>query len=241
MSENDLVTTLKQCRELLSNGFREEHDALLADEHLEKIAARLLAFSQEGPPEGFPPPYPSAECTPPLQTAWEPFKGVMQQWLSAEDRQSPEMLQAMATTMEAAGIDRLLLLLGQRRTPASLTDARAVPPTLDQLLESAARPHTPGERLSVAGRALTKHVSRSTGSFWGEVTGSGEAINEQATELIRKIIAGVTWWNVFGHFQHEVVYEARLPSGHGARWAQKDWEIIGFLEPFDEGQGVAHS
>jgi hypothetical protein len=41
---------------------------------------------------------------------------------------------------------------------------------------------------------------------------------------------------VFGHFQHEVVYEARVRSGHGARWAQGGAEFIGFLEPFLGGE-----
>ena len=48
------------------------------------------------------------------------------------------------------------------------------------------------------------------------------------------ILDAATWWNVFGHFQHDVVYEARVPSGHGARWGFGGNEFIGFLEPFDE-------
>jgi len=31
-----------------------------------------------------------------------------------------------------------------------------------------------------------------------------------------------------------VVFEARLPTGHGARWGHGGEEFIGFLEPFDE-------
>jgi hypothetical protein len=33
-----------------------------------------------------------------------------------------------------------------------------------------------------------------------------------------------------------VVFEARLSSGHGARWGHAGGEFIGFLEPFDEAR-----
>ena len=46
--------------------------------------------------------------------------------------------------------------------------------------------------------------------------------------LPARVIArdSATWWNVFGHFAHEVVYEARVPSGHGARWGFGGDEFI---------------
>jgi hypothetical protein len=52
--------------------------------------------------------------------------------------------------------------------------------------------------------------------------------------MLLHILDNTTWWNVFGHFKHVLVYEARVPSGHGARWGQGGDELIGFLEPFDE-------
>jgi hypothetical protein len=35
---------------------------------------------------------------------------------------------------------------------------------------------------------------------------------------------------------HDLVYEARVPSGHGTRWGQLGDEFVGFLEPFDESK-----
>ena len=57
--------------------------------------------------------------------------------------------------------------------------------------------------------------------------------NAQAIEVLTRVLTGRTWWNVFGHFAHDTVFEARLPTGHGARWGHDGTEFIGFLEPFD--------
>ena len=50
-------------------------------------------------------------------------------------------------------------------------------------------------------------------------------------------LAIATWRNVFGHHQHETVFEARQPSGHGARWGGGGATFIGFLEPFEAPAG----
>src|SRR5262249_17815533 len=136
--------------------------------------------------------------------------------------------------LAAAGTRNLLILLGQRFTPASITDARAIPPARAQLLGAANREHNPADHLTVAARALTKHVPRAGGGVWGEVRGSVAGKNARASQLLTAIRDNATWWNVFGHFQHELVYEARAPSGHGARWGFGGRDFIGFLEPFDE-------
>jgi hypothetical protein len=59
---------------------------------------------------------------------------------------------------------------------------------------------------------------------------------DAARAVLERILDEQTWWNVFGHFQHEVVYEARVPSGHGARWVKGVAAFIGFLEPFLKGE-----
>ena len=128
----------------------------------------------------------------------------------------------------------LLVLLGQRMTPASLTDAAALPPPRAKLMASAMSPYSDADRLSVAGRALAKHAPRSSGTFWGQVSGGTDEKNALAERLLTHILDSTTWWNVFGHFKHERVYEARVASGHGARWGQFGESFIGFLEPFDE-------
>lgn len=218
----------------LPEEFRAAQARLFEPEHLGQLAARLLAFWREGVPAALPPPHFAAECTPPLSTAFAFFRDALAAWEGAGDKCSPEVVRLLADALAAAGCANLLLLLGQRRTPASLTDARAIPPTRAQLLAAATRAHHEGDPLTVAGRALAKHVPRSADPFWGAVTGPTAAKNEAALQTLRQILDGATWWNVFGHFAHGNVYEARLPDGHGARWGHDGVEFIGFLEPFDE-------
>jgi hypothetical protein len=84
----------------------------------------------------------------------------------------------------------------------------------------------------VAARAWEKHAPRSGEAFWGKVTGNDRDKNAAALALVRKILTGATWWNVFGHYVHDTVFEARVPGGHGARWGRDGAVFIGFLEPF---------
>ena len=85
-------------------------------------------------------------------------------------------------------------------------------------------------------RISVPSAQRSPSAFWGEVTGSSDEKNAAAERVVRQLLEQATWWNVFGHFQHERVYEVRVPTGHGARWGHGGKELIGFLEPFDEAR-----
>jgi hypothetical protein len=146
------------------------------------------------------------------------------------------MAKAFAASLVAAGTRPILMVLGQRFTPASILDHRGIPPSIEELLLSALRPYSEKDSLSVAARALAKHVNRESGDFWGEIKGSVHEKNERASQLVRTILEGRTWCNIFGHYQHDLVFEARLPGGHGVRWHLAPNEFIGFLEPFDDGQ-----
>lgn len=201
----------------LSQTFREKTARLWVPEHLDRIARRVSKDQPDRPLPQF-----EAEITPPVQPLAERLRST----LSA----SPIEL---AVEMERIGIGGLLLLLGQRRTPATLTVERGIPPTDEVLLASASARVHPHDQLSVAARALAKHAHRSPDRFWGEVSGPTAVRNAQAVEVVSRILAGRTWWNVFGHFAHDTVFEARLPTGHGARWGHDGSEFIGFLEPFD--------
>jgi hypothetical protein len=218
----------------LPANFQTDNARLLEGEHLVRLASRLLRFHEQGVPEDRPLPHFAAECTPPLADSFAVFRDALTLWQGATARQSAVVVQAFAHALGTAGTCTLLLLLGQRLTPASLTDARAIPPTRARLLASANRPHSPADPLTVAGRALTKHFRRSPDAFWGEVRGPTADKNANALRVLNLILDNPTWWNVFGHFAHDVVFEARLPTGHGARWGHGGDEFIGFLEPFDE-------
>jgi hypothetical protein len=228
-----LYHVLQACRPLLPEPFGSAHARLFAqEEHLAALAARLLAFARQGVPAEPPPPRFAAECTPPLEAAFAPFRDAVAAW--HDDSYSSALPRQFTDALVVAGTRNLLVLLGQRLTPASVTDARAIPPTRARLLASARRPHGNADPLTVAGRALAKHVHRSPAAFWGQVSGSAAEKNAAAEEVLARILGGATWWNVFGHFKHDLVYEARVPTGHGARWGRLGDEFIGFLEPFDE-------
>ncbi len=229
---SDLLDVLRASEPLLPDPCRAEAARLFAeDEHLARLAARLLALQRDGVPPTPPPPHFAAEVTPPLESAFAFFRAPLAAWLAG----APDLPAAFARAFAEAGLSNLLLLLGQRRTPASLTDARAIPPSRARLLASAGAAHAGGP-LTVAGRALSKHASRSSDDFWPEPRGPVAAINAAALSLVEHLLDQATWWNVFGHFQHETVFEARVAGGHGARWGRQGEELVGFLEPFGEGR-----
>jgi hypothetical protein len=228
---------LRLSQDHLPEPLRRDLARLFADEDLlAALSTRLLVFARQGVPAGTPPPAFSAECTPPLAEAFALFQPAVAAWHDAPD--SPAVPGMLADALAAAGVRNVLVLLGQRLTPASLTDASALPPSRARLLASAMRSLSAGDALSVAARALSKHAPRSTGTFWGKVTGSVADKNAAARRLLEQILDETTWWNVFGHPKHVLVYEARVASGHGARWGHGGDEFIGFLEPFEEARGV---
>jgi hypothetical protein len=233
-----LHDALRSCPPLLAEPVRADLAPLFArDDLLDRFAIRLLAFARQGVPGSHPPPHFEAECTPPLEEVFAPFRRPLAAWHDSPD--APEVPALLADALAEGGSRTVLVLLGQRLTPASLTDARGFPPSRLILLASATQLHTEGEALTVVARALTKHVHRAPDAFWGDVSGPPEQKNALALAHLHNILDHSTWWNVFGHFQHETVFEARLPSGHGARWGARGETFIGFLEPFDTSRGVA--
>ncbi len=52
--------------------------------------------------------------------------------------------------------------------------------------------------------------------------------------IVEKILNNVTWWNVYFHYKHELVYEVRVKTGHGIRWKLSNLDLVGFVEPFDD-------
>jgi hypothetical protein len=124
----------------------------------------------------------------------------------------------------------VLILAGQRITPGSILDEKAIPPLKESLIISFQNEYH--QKLTVGARAWTKHTQRSSEKFWGEIKGNVATKNQKALDIINTIIDQHTWWNMFGHYVHDTVYELRLPSGHGARWKGDGSVFIGFLEPF---------
>lgn len=227
-----IAEALLRCQSFLPEGFVNSYQRLFHLENIERLAKRLENFHQGGTLE-LPPPTLTVECTPSLEKAFASWSPFLSQWYNSETSQRENLLPQLASLLSSTKCQDILVLMGQRFTPASLTDERGILPPTEMLMESASRIHS--SHLSVAARALSKHVNRVSGDFWGEIRGNDEQKNKTADKVVQGILEKATWHNVFGHYKHEVVYEARVEEGYGVRWGKDGQEFIGFLEPFTEG------
>ena len=128
-------------------------------------------------------------------------------------------------------VEDFLIVLGQRLTSATIRDEKALPPLDKNVFEASFEAYN--QYMSKALRAFEKHSERTTNSFWGVIEGNPKQKEEKVRQLVLHILENKSWWNVFYHFKHELIYEVRIPSGHGARWKKSNLEFIGFVEPFD--------
>ena len=239
-----LLDFLHRAADRLPGAWRATHARLLEEEHLDRMSARFESFLSDGVPDEQPKPHFSVECTPPMADAFAPLQPVLtawQEWGAADGRSDDDappddLQQQLADALSGMDFGHVLVLLGQRQTPASLKDERGIPPLHATLMAAANTPFSDSDKLTVCARAWSKHSGRSDDNFWGEVRGSVADKNAAADRLVRQILDSTTWWNVFGHFQHETVFEARCPTGHGVRWGHDGTTFIGFLEPFDDSE-----
>ena len=205
-----------------------------------RLHARLVALLSVGLPER-PAPSFVEEQTPALAAALSGLKSALEETLEETlegGRSSESGLEvALVSGLEEIGVSGALLLLGQRRTSASYLSALGAPPPQRELLGALEEPHREGQRLTVGGRAFTKHAARSDDPWWGVPTGGDDEKSERALEVTRRVLRTPAWWNTFHHYKQGAVFEAREPGGHGARWGEGGARLIGFLEPFDEERG----
>ncbi|GAB0490242.1 hypothetical protein MMPV_001474 [Pyropia vietnamensis] len=146
---------------------------------------------------------------------------------------------AGALVAAAAAPHRPLRRSGPAATPSAAT-ATITSATAAATPRRPSRPPQP--QLTVAGRALMKHLGRRAPGwgtcYWGTEAVAGGATtcgdgvkNAAAAAAVGRILADAVWLN-------GVVVEARVPEGYGARWA---WDadggasgagrFRGFLEP----------
>ena len=193
---------------------------LMEESWLRSIHQRLEALLHL---EVYTPPAPqfAEETTPDLKAVATEFSKRF------SDNFTPD---ALAEFLTKEGFSGLLLLAGQRTTPGSFTDHRAIPPTSEKLLHAGAVLYK--RSISVAARALTKHAGRAEHQHWEMPTGNDAQKNATAQAYLISILNEKTWWNIFFHYKHGPVYEARLANGSGARWSADGATFIGFLEAF---------
>ena len=218
----------------LSGGSRTRLRGLLEGENSRRLANRLIELRDRGVPTELPPPRLDAETTPAMATQFERFDAICRRAGQAGDGDAESLIDEMAEILRTGSIGRLLGLLGQRRTPGSVNDHRGFPPPRSRLIDAADQPVGNQSTLSRAARALQKHAIESTddAAIWPPVVGDTDNKNVLARGVVDDLLDRATWWNIFEHFQHGLIHEVRVPTGHGARWAIDGPTFIGFVDPF---------
>lgn len=204
---------------LLSPEWKENYEAILAEEHLKSLSENILKFKDQN--LGWDLPYFNEEIKIDRAESFNKFIHTLESENLAETREQH---------LEEIPIEHWLNILGQRLTSASIRDETAIPPLRGTLIEACEKPFN--DEITIAQRAWEKHVGRMDDQFWGEVKGNNQQKQQIVMERINYILDHKTWWNVFFHYKHELVYEIREQGGHGIRWSHGGKSLIGFLEVF---------
>lgn len=141
-----------------------------------------------------------------------------------------------ALKVQKTKVEDFLIVLGQRLTSASLRNEKAIPPLDNDLFVASFQLYN--SQISKVVRAFEKHSERLEKNFWGKVKGNPKQKEEKVREILKFVFKHKTWWNVYYHFQHELVYEVRVASGHGVRWKMSNLDFIGFVEPFLNSENI---
>lgn len=206
---------------------KEKYALFLTDENLQLFSENLISFYNQKI-EISRLPYFKDEIIVSLNDAVFYFKEVLENF-----KNDPEKLkESLIQTFEKTPFEVILLILGQRLTSASKRDEMGIPPAKEVLLESCFEPFN--QEISIAARAWEKHVGRKKDSIFGEIKGNVTQKKEKVEKLINYIINHKTWWNIFFHYKHGLVYEIRVQNGQGLRWSADGKKFIGFLEDFLE-------
>ncbi|MDQ0066016.1 hypothetical protein [Chryseobacterium lathyri] len=204
---------------LMSGSWKEKYQSVLAGEHLQTMEDNILKFQNNSLEWKLP--YFNEEIKTDRKESFNLFITVFQSNVADEVK---------ALQLEEIPFVHWLNILGQRLTSASIRDENAVPPLKDTLLEACRKPFN--SEITIAQRAWEKHVGRIDDEFWGEIKGNNLQKQDKVMEKISYILNNRTWWNVFYHYKHKIVFEVREKEGHGIRWSQGGKQLIGFLEKF---------
>lgn len=204
---------------LFSKEWKEKYQAILAEEHLEKLSLNIQKFKDQTLDLDLP--FFNEEIKINRDDSFNLFTHI----LHSENSDKVKVKQ-----LEEIPFEHWLNILGQRLTSASLRDENAIPPLKSLLIEACEKSFN--KEISIAQRAWEKHVGRMEDQFWGEVKGNNHQKQQIVMQKINFILENKTWWNVFFHYKHELVFEVREKDGHGIRWSHGGKNLIGFLEGF---------
>ncbi|KIC61993.1 hypothetical protein [Chryseobacterium taiwanense] len=204
---------------LFSEGWKEKYQAILETEHVEALHKNTQDFQQKI--SDWELPYFNEEIKIDRKESFNLFLDIFKS-------EEPEEIKIQK--LEEIPFEHWLNILGQRLTSASIRDESTIPPLRKTLIEACQQPFN--DEITIAQRAWEKHVGRMDDQFWGEVKGNNQQKQEKVMEKINFILDNKTWWNLFFHYKHELVFEVREKDGHGIRWSHGGKHLIGFLEVF---------
>lgn len=204
---------------LFSKDWKEKYQGILTEEHLKNLSLNIQKFKDQTLDLDLP--FFNDEIKIDRDDSFNLFTHI----LESENSNKIKVKQ-----LEEIPFEHWLNILGQRLTSASLRDENAIPPLKSLLIEACERSFN--KEITIAQRAWEKHVGRMEDQFWGEVKGNNQQKRQIVMEKINFILENKTWWNVFFHYKHELVFEVREKDGHGIRWSHGGKNLIGFLEGF---------
>jgi hypothetical protein len=204
---------------LFSQTWKDQYKAVLAEEHLINLEKNIDRFKTHSLELDLP--YFNEEIQVDRKESFEKFILIL------ESHDSDEVKTKL---LETIPFEHWLNILGQRLTSASIRDENAIPPLKTMLIDACQKPFN--SEITIAQRAWEKHIGRMDDDFWGEIKGNNQQKQEKVMAKIQDIIDNKTWWNVFFHYKHELVFEVREKEGHGIRWSHGGTKLIGFLEKF---------
>ncbi|UKB84731.1 hypothetical protein LF887_03545 [Chryseobacterium sp. MEBOG06] len=204
---------------LISEEWKSKYRPILEKQHLKNLDENIRKFKENTLEWDLP--YFNEEVKINRQISFEKFILILDSFDSDEVK---------TAQLETIPFEHWLNILGQRLTSASIRDESAVPP-LKSTLINACEEYFNSE-ITIAQRAWEKHTGRMDDVFWGEIKGNNKEKQKKVMAKIDEILGNATWWNVFFHYKHELVFEVREKEGHGIRWSHGGTKLIGFLEKF---------
>ncbi len=204
---------------LFSESWKNKYQAVLVQEHLETLDKNIHRYKENTLELHLP--YFNEEIIIDRQESFEKFIAILESDNSDEVK---------AGSLETIPWEHWLNILGQRLTSASIRDENAIPPLKTMLINACQEMFN--SEITIAQRAWEKHIGRMDDDFWGVIKGNNQQKQEKVMAKIHEILENKTWWNVFFHYKHELVFEVREKEGHGIRWSHGGTKLIGFLEKF---------
>ena len=229
---NALLDIAYSIQSFVSDEWKAQFGDFLQNEHLSLLSRNVYALYRNDFTKIQGKPNFEEEIIPDIKAAFSIFKEQFKVLKKYDFEYNVMTRKAFAMALEKTAFKDILILSGQRLTSASVQDENGIPPLQKDLIKYSFKAHN--DQISKAVRAWEKHAQRSTESFWGNVKGSSQEKEQNVQKLVKHILKHKTWWNVFTHYKHDVVYEVRIASGHGIRWKKSTLKLIGFLEPFED-------